>query len=46
MNENQNNKQENLFSGAKSDFDSAGDPGIKIIHHIKERENPYIIGSD
>ena len=46
MNENQNNKQEILFSETESDKDAVSNPEIKNIHQIKERENPYITGSD
>lgn len=46
MNKDQNNKQEILFSETESAMDSVSNPEIKNIHQIKERENPYITGSD
>jgi len=46
MSENQNNNQEHLFSNTKSDPDKVIKSEIKNVHQIKERENPYIIGSD
>ena len=46
MNKDQNNKQVILFSETESARDSASNPEIKNIHQIKERENPYICGSD
>ena len=46
MNIDQNNKQVILFSETESDIDSVGNPGIKNIHQIKERENPNICGFD
>ena len=46
MNENQNNKQEILFSETESEIDAVSNQEIKNIHQIKERENPYISGSD
>ena len=46
MNENQNTKQEMLFSETESEIDAVSNQEIKNIHQIKERENPYISGSD
>lgn len=46
MSENQNNNQNNLFSETKSYPDSVSKSDIKNVHQIKDRENPYISGSD
>ena len=46
MNENQNKKQEILFSETESELDAVSNPEIKNINQIKDRENPYISGSD
>lgn len=46
MKEKQNRKQEKLFSETESEKDTVDNPEIKNIHQNKERENPYITGSD
>ena len=45
-NQRQNKNQEILFSVTESDIDAVSKSEIKSIHQIKERENPYITGSD
>ena len=42
----QNENQEILFSVTESQTDAISKSEIKSIHQIKERENPYITGSD
>jgi len=45
-NQRQNKNQEILFSVTESDLDSVSKSENESIHQIKERETPYITGSD